>query len=65
LAEGHEVVEALEDNVLVVEVLAFLAVLEPVPGEGLLGFGGLAGLDVFSRSSIQDFRKSRFFRTAM
>jgi len=65
LVEGHEVVETLEDAVRAVEVFAFLAVLEPVPGEGLLGFGGLTGLAISSRSSIQDFRKSRFFRTAM
>jgi hypothetical protein len=54
LAERHEVVEALEHDVLVIEVLAALAVLEPVPGERLFGFGGLAGSDV--RQPIVDPR---------
>ena len=56
LAERHEVVEALEDDVLVIEVLTVLAVLEPVPGERLSGSGVLPDVDVGSRSSIHDFR---------
>ncbi|MNT77069.1 hypothetical protein D3C72_2161450 [compost metagenome] len=42
LAERDEIMEALEDHVLVAEMLALLAVLHPVPGKGLFGIRDLA-----------------------
>src|SRR6202046_4728974 len=46
LAERHEIVEALEDDVLLAEMAAVAGILQPVPGHGLFRVFGLAGLDV-------------------
>lgn len=46
LAERHEIVEHLEHDILVGEILSVSGILDPVPGEGLLGIGCLAALDV-------------------
>jgi hypothetical protein len=58
-------VEALKDDVLVVEVLAVFAVLEPVPGERRLWFGGFAGLNVFEPVVDPGLQEVEVLRTAM
>jgi hypothetical protein len=65
LAERHEIVEHLEHHVLVGEIFPVAGILEPVPGEGLLGFGVLPFSMSASRSSIHAFRKARLARTVM
>jgi hypothetical protein len=43
LAERDEIVEALEDDVLLAEMLTVPSVLQPVPCNGLLGIGDAPG----------------------
>ena len=43
LAEGDEIVEALEDHVLLAEMLAVAGVFQPVPGDRLLRIPRRAG----------------------
>jgi hypothetical protein len=46
LAQCHEIVEALEDDVLPGEMFSVARVLEPVIGDGFVGIGDPAFLDV-------------------
>ena len=46
LAESHEIVEALEYDVLTPEIVAVSAVLDPVVGKRLLGRRNAAGFEV-------------------
>jgi hypothetical protein len=46
LAERHEIVEALKDDVLLAEMTAVSGILQPIPGHGPFGILGFAGLDI-------------------
>ena len=65
LAERHEIVEAFEDDVLLGEIFPVARVLEPVIGDGLVGVGDPAVLDVLEPLVDPLVRNGRSARTVM
>ena len=62
LAQRHEIVEAFEDDVPLGEMLSVACVLQPIIGDGLVGVGDPAILDVVE-PLVDPFRQERAQRS--